>query len=34
LLFAAWDEISEGEMGTAQAARLVVESWMTGALPK
>ena len=34
LLFAAWDEISEGELGTAQAARLIVESWMTGASPK
>jgi AcrR family transcriptional regulator len=30
LLFAAWDEIAEGELGTAQAARLVTETWLTG----
>lgn len=32
LLFAAWDEIAEGENGSAQAARLVVETWLAGAL--
>ena len=31
LLFAAWDEISEGELGQAQASRLVIETWMFGA---
>ena len=31
LLFAAWDEISEGELGQAQASRLIVETWMSGA---
>lgn len=31
LLFAAWDEIAEGELGQAQASRLVVETWMSGA---
>ena len=31
LLFAAWDEISEGELGQAQASRLVIETWMSGA---
>ncbi|HEV8025740.1 MAG TPA: hypothetical protein VGP37_12750, partial [Candidatus Nanopelagicales bacterium] len=30
LLFAAWDEIAEGELGTAQAARLVVQTWLAG----
>jgi AcrR family transcriptional regulator len=30
LLFAAWDEIAEGELGTAQAARLVVQTWLGG----
>jgi len=31
LLFAAWDEISQGELGTEQAARLVVDTWLSGA---
>ena len=31
LLFAAWDEVNQGELGTAQAARLVVDSWLSGA---
>lgn len=31
LLFAAWDEMAEGELGSAQAARLVVETWLSGA---
>ena len=31
LLFAAWDEIAEGELGHAQASRLVIETWMSGA---
>lgn len=31
LLFAAWDEISEGELGQAQASRLIVETWLSGA---
>jgi AcrR family transcriptional regulator len=31
LLFAAWDEVSNGELGAAQAARLVVDSWLSGA---
>jgi AcrR family transcriptional regulator len=31
LLFAAWDEISEGELGQAQASRLIIETWMSGA---
>ena len=31
LLFAAWDEISQGELGPVQASRLVIETWMTGA---
>ncbi|MDA2989845.1 MAG: hypothetical protein O2815_12285, partial [Actinomycetota bacterium] len=31
LLFAAWDEISEGELGQAQASRLVIETWLSGA---
>ena len=31
LLFAAWDEIQSGEVGPAQAARLVTETWLTGA---
>lgn len=30
LLFASWDEISAGELGTTQAARLIVESWLSG----
>ncbi|MCF8530481.1 MAG: TetR/AcrR family transcriptional regulator [Candidatus Nanopelagicales bacterium] len=30
LLFAAWDEIAEGELGPAQAARLIVDSWLSG----
>lgn len=30
LLFAAWDEISAGELGVNQAARLIVESWLSG----
>lgn len=33
LLFAAWDEIGEGELGQAQASRLVIETWMSGASP-
>ena len=33
LLFAAWDEVFQGELGTAQAARLVVHSWLSGASP-
>jgi AcrR family transcriptional regulator len=31
LLFAAWDEISEGELGATQAARLIVDTWLSGA---
>lgn len=31
LLFAAWDEIAEKEIGTNQAARLVVQTWLAGA---
>ncbi len=31
LLFAAWDEIAEGELGAEQAARLVVQTWLAGA---
>ena len=34
LLFAAWDEISAGELGAAQAARFVVDTWLSGASPK
>jgi len=30
LLFAAWDEIAAGEIGSAQAARLVVQTWLAG----
>lgn len=30
LLFAAWDEIVAGELGQVQAARLVVDSWLSG----
>ncbi len=30
LLFAAWDEIAVGELGSAQAARLVVDTWLSG----
>lgn len=33
LLFAAWDELAEGELGQAQASRLVIETWMSGASP-
>ncbi len=33
LLFAAWDEISAGELGPSQAARLVVNTWLSGASP-
>jgi AcrR family transcriptional regulator len=33
LLFAAWDEVSNGELGVAQAARLVVDSWLSGVSP-
>ncbi len=33
LLFAAWDEIAVGELGQVQAARLVVGTWLSGALP-
>ena len=28
LLFAAWDEVSLGELGSVQASRLVVQSWL------
>lgn len=31
LLFAAWDEVSLGELGSVQASRLVVHSWLRGA---
>lgn len=31
LLFASWDEVSHGELGTKQAARLVVDTWLSGA---
>ncbi len=31
LLFAAWDELAEGELGQVQASRLVIETWMSGA---
>lgn len=31
LLFAAWDEVSLGELGSLQASRLVVHSWLRGA---
>jgi len=31
LLFAAWDEIAEGELGAEQAASLVVQTWLAGA---
>jgi AcrR family transcriptional regulator len=30
LLFAAWDEITQGELGPSQAARLVVDTWLSG----
>lgn len=30
LLFAAWDELVNGENGSAQAARLVVQTWLAG----
>ncbi len=30
LLFAAWDEIFAGELGHVQAARLVVDTWLSG----
>ena len=30
LLFAAWDEIVAGELGQVQAARLVVDTWLSG----
>lgn len=30
LLFAAWDEIVAGELGHLQAARLVVDTWLSG----
>jgi hypothetical protein len=32
LLFAAWDEIAEGELGSAQAARLIVDTWLSGVI--
>lgn len=32
LLFGAWDEISQGELGPVQATRLVVSSWLNGAV--
>lgn len=31
LLFAAWDEITEGELGPVQGSRLIVETWISGA---
>ena len=31
LLFASWDEISQGELGHAQASRLVTDTWISGA---
>lgn len=31
LLFAAWDEIESGEIGAAQAARLITQTWLDGA---
>ena len=31
LLFAAWDEVSLGELGSLQASRLVVHTWLRGA---
>lgn len=30
MLFAAWDEIAEGQLGPAQAARLIVDTWLSG----
>lgn len=30
LLFAAWDEVESGELGHAQAARLVTHTWLSG----
>lgn len=32
LLFAAWDEIAEGELEPSQAARLIVDMWLTGVI--
>jgi AcrR family transcriptional regulator len=32
LLFAAWDEITQGELGPSQAARLVVDTWLRGVI--
>lgn len=32
LLFGAWDEISQGELGPVHATRLVVSSWLNGAV--
>ena len=31
LLFAAWDEIAIGELGKAQASRLIVQTWLDSA---
>lgn len=31
LLFAAWDEIESGEIGRVRAARLITQTWLTGA---
>lgn len=31
LLFAAWDEVALGELGSVQASRLVVHCWLRGA---
>lgn len=31
VLFAAWDEVAQGELGFVQAARLVVDTWLRGA---
>lgn len=32
LLFGAWDEISQGELGPVHATRLVVSTWLNGAV--
>lgn len=31
LLFAAWDELEAGEVGPAQAARFITQTWLAGA---
>jgi len=33
LLIAAWDEVEAGELGSAKAARLIVDTWMSAATP-